>query len=124
MKARELLKRDFIWVNKSYKTTRVVRKIFAVMAHGVRIAAINIKNKKATKLKIQANNERLYPGLDVVKIKWMSSARKPTRGGGKKLYSSLIIDVVTENMIFGLILRSLIEAGEAKEVAHYIHGTV
>ena len=50
------------------------------------------------------------------------SARKPARGGGKKLYSSLIIDVATEDMASGLVLRGLVEAGEAKEVAHYVHG--
>ena len=52
----------------------------------------------------------------------MSSARKPARGGGKKLYSSLIIDVATEDMASGLVLRGLVEAGEAKKVAHYVHG--
>ena len=52
MKARELLERDSTWVNKSYKTTRVVRKIFAVVAYGVRIVAVDVENKEVMKLKI------------------------------------------------------------------------
>ena len=117
-----MLEKDPIWVNKSYKTARVVRKTFAVVAYGVRIAAVDVENKEATKLKIQMDNGRLHPDLDVVKAKWMSSAKKPTRGGNKKLYSSLIIDVAMEDMASGLVLRGLVEAGEAKEVAHYVHG--
>ena len=54
----------------------------------------------------------------------MSSARKPARGGGKKLYSSLIIDIVTEDITSGLVLRGLVEAGEAKKVTHYVYGAV
>ena len=51
----------------------------------------------------------------------MSSARKPARGGDKKLYLSLIINVVTKNIVSGLVLRGLIEAGEAKKVTHYVY---
>ena len=59
----------------------------------------------------------------MVKTKWMSSARKPAREEGKKLYSSLIIDVATENIAFGLVLRGLVKAGETKKVTHYVHET-
>ena len=52
VKARELLKRDPTWVNKSYKTTRVIRKTFTVVTYGVRIIAVDVENKKAIKLKI------------------------------------------------------------------------
>ena len=58
----------------------------------------------------------------MIKTKWISSARKPTREGGKKLYSSLIIDIAIEDMASGLVLRGLVEAGKAKEVTHYVHG--
>ena len=50
--------------------------------------------------------------------------RKSTRGGDKKLYSSLIIDIAIENIVFGLILRGLIEAGEMKKVTYYVYGIV
>ena len=47
----------------------MIRKTFTVMAYGVRIVAVNVKNKKAIKLKIQVDNGRLHLGLDIVKTK-------------------------------------------------------
>ena len=47
----------------------MVRKTFTVITYGVQIVAVDIENKKATKLKIQTDNERLYLDLDVVKTK-------------------------------------------------------
>ena len=102
----------------------MVRKIFAVVAHEVRIAAVDMENKKVIKLKIQADNGRLHSDLDIVKTKWISSARKPTRGESKKLYSSFIIDVVIKNMAFGLVLRGLVEVEKIKKIAHYVHEVV
>ena len=100
----------------------MVKKTYAVVAHGIRIEAVDTENKEAAKKKIQEDNGRLHPGLDVVKAKWIASAGRPARGGGKKRYSSLIIDVATEDMASGLVLRGIVEAGEAKEVSHYVHG--
>ena len=99
-----------------------MKKTYAVVAHGIRIEAVDIENKEAAKKKIQEDNGRLYLGLDVVKAKWMASAGRPARGGGKKRYSSLIIDVAIEDIASGLVLRGMVEAGEAKEVSHYVHG--
>ena len=48
--------------------------------------------------------------------------KKSTRGGNKKLYSSLIIDIAIEDIVFGLVLRGLVKAEEAKEIAHYVYG--
>ena len=57
-----------------------------------------------------------------MKAKWISSVKKSTRGGNKKLYSSLIIDIAIEDIVFGLVLRGLVKAEEAKEIAHYVYG--
>ena len=54
----------------------------------------------------------------------MSSARKSARGGDKKLYLSLIIDIAIKDMTFNLMMRGLIKVGEAKEVTYYVYKIV
>ena len=100
----------------------MVKKTYTVVAHGIRIEAVDIENKEAAKKKIQEDNGRLYLGLDVVKAKWIASAGRLARGGGKKRYSSLIIDVAIEDIASGLVLRGIVKAGEAKEVSYYVYG--
>ena len=39
-------------MNKKYKTVRVVKKIYTVVAYGIRIEAVDVENKEAIRRKI------------------------------------------------------------------------
>lgn len=75
------------WVKGLGESAELVRNTYAVLAHGVPLT-LNTKDQKAAIAKLQEENSKLHPGLEVIRMAWPKSAKGKT-------YSSLIIEVAT-----------------------------
>ncbi len=111
--AREGLERDTTWVANTLKTARVARKSFPVMIHAICVANFDVGNRVATKKKIEEDNRRLHPGLDVVSARWVSGTRPVGR------WSSLVVDVASPAMADEMIKNRVVENSEMKRVERF-----
>ena len=82
----------------------VVRRTFAVLAHGVRVDSVDTVNAQATIKSLEKQNEQLHPGLQICRIAWTKRAVSEA-----KIHSSLIVEVATAETANRLIKEGLLQ---------------
>ncbi len=90
--ARAALERSHEWVKGIAGSAHVVRRSFAILAHGVHIT-LNTSNQKAVIKRLVKNNARLREGLEMLRIAWLKKIAE-----SEKAHSSLIMKIATETM--------------------------
>ena len=101
--ARLELEKQAVWAKGIAPSAKVVRKTYAVLAHGIR-TSLDIENAEAAITRLQKENERLHPGLEILRLAWP----KKVMGSGKA-YSSLIVEVAEEAMANRLLEQGILE---------------
>ena len=91
------------------------RHTYIVWAHGVRIKAIDISKQEEAIAIIREANQRLHPGLDLVRVAWTMRTLKQG-----KPYGSLIIDTGSIEIANRLITQGLAHKGEIKYYDRFI----
>ena len=89
------------------------------MAHEIRKTALDTDNQAAIKRKIEEENRRLYPSLEVTQAYWIHGTDKSTARGEEKRYSTLIIHVTNSEVADEMIKIGIIESSEMKRVERY-----
>lgn len=90
--ARATLEQDNIWAKGFAPSSKVVRRSYAVMVHGVR-TSLNTTDQNAAIEKLTRENIRLHPGLEILRATWPRKLE-----GSGKTFSSLVIEVASEVM--------------------------
>lgn len=93
VEAREELERKSDWVLRVSSSARLLRQTTQVIVHGVRIAAIDNNDQEAAISILTSANKKLHPELEIVRTEWPSFAYNPSKTGGEKKFSSLIVEV-------------------------------
>ena len=107
IEARESLERNEDWARRACSSARTLRQTTPVVIHGVRIAAINEKDQRATIEAIKGANRTLHPGLEIVKVEWPVCAHRTNGTGEKKKFSSLVVEVTSPEAANRLIEEGL-----------------
>jgi hypothetical protein len=91
------------------------RATFTIRVHGVKVQAVDTSNQQETLATLREANQRLHPGLDLMRVAWNKRTTK-----SEQRYGSLI--VVTESIETAnrLISHSLIHEGEVKFYDRFI----
>lgn len=87
----------------------VLRQTSPVMVHGCAIGAVHVKKQEGIKGKIERQNKKLHPGLEIVKVEWPNFAEKPRAGDKKKTHSILLVQVASSEMADRMIIEGVIE---------------
>ena len=111
--AKEDLEKNTTWLTGRYASARVIRKTYPVIAHGIKVEGFSINAWPEAKKKLERDNQRLYPNLEIAGVRWLSNAYKT------KKYSSLVLDLLTPEMADALILNGIISEKETKSVERF-----
>ena len=103
IKARKQLEKKPLWANRIAESSRVLRRRFAVLAHGIR-TTFNTQNQATAIANLQNENKGLHEGLEILRVAWPKKVIE-----SNKLHSSLIIEVASEEMANRLINGGIIE---------------
>ena len=90
--------------------TQVIRRTFAVLAHGIRISIVNTNDQLATAKRLQDQNSTKHPGLEILRTAWP----KQVHDSGKT-HSSLIVEVASATQANRLIEEGLVEGYDEKQ---------
>ena len=113
VEAKKDLEENTTWLTERYTSASVIRKTYPVIAHGIKVEGINTNAWPEVKKKIERDNHRLHPDLEIMGIRWLSSAYRT------KKYSSLVLDLPTPEIADALILNGIVDARETKNVERY-----
>ena len=98
------LKRSQTWAKRIANSTRIVHRIFAVLAHEVHIT-ININNQKVIIKRLIKDNARLHENLKILRIVWLKKVVE-----SEKTHSSLIVKITIEAMMNQLMNESMLNS--------------
>ncbi len=98
------LKKTQTWAKEITSSTRVVRRIFAVLAHEIR-TTIDTSNQKKIIERLIKNNARLHEDLKVLRIVWFKKMIE-----SEKIHSSLIVEIAIEAMMNQLMNVSMLNS--------------
>ncbi len=101
--ARANLKRSQTWAKEIANLTRIMHRIFAVLAHEVHIT-INTSNQKVIIKRLIKDNAKLHENLKILRIVWLKKVVK-----SEKIHLSLIVKIAIEAMINWLMNKSMLD---------------
>ncbi len=104
LKIRANLKRSQTWAKEITNLTRIVRRIFAVLAHEIHIT-INTSNQKAIIKSLIKDNARLHENLKILRIVWFKKVVE-----SEKIHLSLIVEIAIEAMMNQLMNESMLDS--------------
>ena len=113
-RAREQLEKYTEWAMDVAPSAQVTRKTYAVFVHGVEVKNIDHTNQAAAKKSLQAQNERLHPGLEVINVAW---PRKNVEELPK--FSSVIVEVASAEQADRILNEGLLEGLEIKKCERF-----
>ncbi len=102
--ARVNLKKTQTWAKEIASSTRVARRIFAVLTHEVR-TTIDTSNQKKIIERLIKDNARLHEDLKVLRIVWLKKIAE-----SEKAHSSLIVEIAIEAMANRLMNVSMLNS--------------
>ncbi len=98
------LKRSQTWAKEIANSTRIVRRIFTVLAHEVRIT-IDTSNQKVIIKRLVKDNARLHENLKILRIVWLKKVVE-----SEKTHSSLIVEIAIEAMTNRLMNENMLDS--------------
>ncbi len=98
------LKRSQTWAKEIANSTRIVRRIFTVLAHEVRIT-IDTSNQKVIIKRLVKDNARLHENLEILRIVWFKKVVE-----SEKTHSSLIVEIAIEAMTNQLMNENMLDS--------------
>ncbi len=98
------LKRSQTWAKEIANSTRIVRRIFTVLAHEVRIT-IDTSNQKVIIKRLIKDNARLHENLKILRIVWLKKVVE-----SEKTHSSLIVEIAIEAMTNRLMNENMLDS--------------
>lgn len=104
IEARLQLEKQPLWACGIAESARVIRRRFAVLAHGIR-TTFNTQDQSAAITSLQNENKGLHEGLEILRVAW---PKRVVESG--KAFSSLIIEVASETMANRLMDYGIIES--------------
>ena len=87
---------------------QILRQTFPIVAHEIRKTLIDEGNQKAAIKKIQKDNSRLHPGLEIIQVKWLAFIARPYLDKSIKIYSFLVIETASPESANRLITKEII----------------
>ena len=97
------------WKQAVAGSANTIRRTYAVMAHGVRMANVDTTNQGEAIKRLTLQNKRIHRELRIIRVAWTKRAVD-----AKKKYSSLIIEVDEAAMANNLLKDGFIEEHELK----------
>ncbi len=98
------LKRFQTWAKEIANLTRIVRRIFAVLAYEIHIT-IDTSNQKVIIKRLVKDNARLHENLEILRIVWLKKVVE-----SEKTHSSLIVEIAIEAMTNQLMNESMLDS--------------
>ncbi|MCJ1465909.1 hypothetical protein MMC07_004528 [Pseudocyphellaria aurata] len=95
VESRERLERNPRWEKLLCQSAKILRQTFPILMHGVRRDAVSPGHEKEALDRIQRENEKYHPGLEILKVSWPKWARGDKDDGTPKQYSSLLVELNT-----------------------------
>ena len=92
----------------------VFRKLYKVAIDGIYLRYADLKDKKLTFRKIKRDNKLLYPGLELINIKWPNIAKQPNKYRRTKRNLTIIYLIVISQIRSDLIEKKVIKKGKIK----------
>ncbi|MCJ1357264.1 MAG: hypothetical protein MMC33_007260 [Icmadophila ericetorum] len=90
--AKELLCRTAEWTKALGESATILKRIYPVLMHGVRIS-FNAGNPEAAAAALMADNSKKHPGIMILKARWLTS----NVGTSTKSHTSLVVDLTEEH---------------------------
>ena len=111
--AKEDLEKNTTWLIGRYASTRIIQKIYLIIAYSIKVEGFNINVQSEVKKKLERDNQRLYPNLKIAGVRQLFNIYKT------KKYSSLILNLLALEIINILILNGIISEKEMKSVKRF-----
>ncbi len=92
------------WAKEIANSTRILRRIFAMLIHEMR-TTIDTSNQKKVIRKLIENNVRFHENLKILRIVWLKKVAE-----SEKIHSSLIMKITIEAMMNWLMNVSMLNA--------------
>lgn len=115
--SRTTLEKSAEWLRAIAASARVKRTTFSVFAHAVRKHEVNISEQSQMVTRIQEQNQRLHPGLEVLRIGWPKGTET-----NEKMAGSLVIEVSTATAANRMIAEGLVLNHEIRECERFVQG--
>ncbi len=96
------LKKIQTWAKEIASSTRVARRIFAVLTHEVH-TTIDMSNQKKIFERLMKDNTKLHEDLKILRIVWLKKIVK-----SEKIHSLLIVKIIIKAMINQLMNMSML----------------
>ena len=116
IEARKQLEKQPQWAFSIAGSAEVLRKRFAVLAHGIR-TTFNTQNQQAAIQGLQKDNEGLHQGLKVLRVAWLKKVIE-----SNKAFSSLIVEVASESIANRLLDHSIVESNSEHNCVYFEKG--
>ena len=100
--AKKGLEEDQQWLRGLSASATIRRKVYTVMAHGIRVARVNTTNQASAIVEIERQNRALHPGLKIERVSW------PKTVEGKPV-STLHLDLFCPMAANRLLEKGLLE---------------
>lgn len=114
VESREQLERTTGWEKLLFQLAKVLKQTFLVLMHGVRLEAVCQGHKTETAEKIQRQNKKYHPGLEILKMSWPRWAKGARSDRLSKQYSSLLVDLATPEAANEAVEKGLVEGYQLK----------
>lgn len=102
------------WTKALATSAETARRTYAVMAHAVRIADIDISNQSEAIQGILEQNSKMHKNASILRVSWIKKAAEI-----KKAFSSLIIETASPNTANDFIKNGLIFNQEIKTCEYF-----
>lgn len=74
------------------------------------------KDPNSTKQKVERDNELLYPGLELISIKFPSASKRPDKFSKEKRYTTIVFNMATLRMAANIVTKGVVEVGSYRTV--------
>ena len=111
------------WLRTLSGSTGIKRKIYTVMAHGIRVAGVDASNQRGTIAQLVRENRQLHPGLPIERVTWPRTVEG-------KMYSTLLVDthspevankLIDEGLLFDLQIHTCKVFNRAARLTQCFH---
>lgn len=119
MESREQLERNTGWEKMLFQSAQVLKQTFPVLMHEVRLDAVPQGHKNKAASRIQRQNKKYHPGLEISKVSWPRWAKRDKSDGTPKWYFSLLVDLTIPEAANEIVKKGMLEKYQLKMCSRY-----
>ena len=119
IESKERLERMRRQEKQLFESAKVLKQIFPVLVHDVRLDSISKGQKQQVLKHIARKKEKYHPLLGISKVGWLKWAKNHKRNSIFKQYSSLLVELSTPEAANKVVKKVLVERYQLKTCSRY-----